>query len=94
MLILGWRDCMTWINAIVQGLLLGGLYALLAAGLSLVFGVMRIVNLAHGVLALLKAWRALATTRCLWARGRVNPGTARDLYRRHEIHPNRKFGFE
>ncbi len=59
MLILGWRDYMTWINAIVQGLLLGGLYALLAAGLSLVFGVMRIVNLAHGVLAVVAAYMGL-----------------------------------
>jgi branched-subunit amino acid ABC-type transport system permease component len=39
---------MVWINAIVHGLLLGGLYALFATGLSLVFGVMRLVNLAHG----------------------------------------------
>ena len=39
---------MEWLNAIVQGLLLGGLYALLATGLSLMFGVMRLVNLAHG----------------------------------------------
>jgi len=43
---------MIWVNALVQGVLLGGLYALLAAGLSLMFGVMRIVNLAHGTLAL------------------------------------------
>ena len=43
---------MIWLNAVVQGVLLGGLYALLAAGLSLMFGVMRIVNLAHGALAL------------------------------------------
>src|SRR5690606_34320410 len=41
---------------VVQGLLLGGLYALLAAGLSLMFGVMRIVNLAHGTLAVLAAY--------------------------------------
>tara|TARA_B110000503_G_scaffold142268_1_gene238514 strand:- start:274 stop:1170 length:897 start_codon:yes stop_codon:yes gene_type:complete len=59
MLILGLCDYMTWINAIVQGLLLGGLYALLAAGLSLVFGVMRIVNLAHGVLAVVAAYMGL-----------------------------------
>lgn len=39
---------MEWINAIVQGILLGGLYALFAAGLSLMFGIMRFVNLAHG----------------------------------------------
>ena len=49
---------MEWINAIIQGLLLGGLYALLAAGLSLMFGVMRIVNLAHGVLAITAAYIA------------------------------------
>ncbi|UWR23174.1 branched-chain amino acid ABC transporter permease [Sulfitobacter sp. S190] len=36
------------INAVVQGVLLGGLYALFAAGLSLMFGVMRFVNIAHG----------------------------------------------
>jgi branched-chain amino acid transport system permease protein len=47
---------MIWINAVVQGVLLGGLYALLAAGLSLMFGVMRIVNLAHGTLALAAAY--------------------------------------
>jgi len=47
-----------WINAIIQGFLLGGLYALLAAGLSLMFGVMRIVNLAHGVLAITAAYIA------------------------------------
>jgi len=46
----------TWINAIVQGLLLGGLYALFACGLSLLFGVMRIINLAHGDLAVLGAF--------------------------------------
>jgi branched-chain amino acid transport system permease protein len=37
---------MDWVNAIVQGVLLGGLYALFAAGLSLIFGVMRLVNIA------------------------------------------------
>jgi branched-chain amino acid transport system permease protein len=36
------------LDTIIQGVLLGGLYALFAAGLSLVFGVMRLVNLAHG----------------------------------------------
>jgi branched-chain amino acid transport system permease protein len=49
---------MSWVNAVVQGILLGGLYALVAAGLSLVFGVMRIVNLAHGVLAVVAAYLA------------------------------------
>ena len=42
---------MNWVNAIVQGILVGGLYALYATGLSIVFGVMRLVNLAHGDLA-------------------------------------------
>ena len=47
---------MDWVNAIVQGVLLGGLYALFAAGLSLIFGVMRLVNIAHGDLIVLAAY--------------------------------------
>jgi len=47
---------MSWINAIVQGVFLGGLYALFACGLSLMFGVMRIINLAHGDLAVVGAF--------------------------------------
>jgi branched-chain amino acid transport system permease protein len=47
---------MTWVNAVLQGVLLGGLYALFATGLSLMFGVMRIINLAHGDLAVLGAF--------------------------------------
>jgi branched-chain amino acid transport system permease protein len=39
---------MEWINVIIQGVLIGGLYAIFAAGLSLIFGVMRLVNIAHG----------------------------------------------
>ena len=50
---------MEWINAIVQGMLVGGLYALFAAGLSLIFGVMRLVNIAHGDLIVLAAYLAL-----------------------------------
>jgi branched-chain amino acid transport system permease protein len=50
---------MDWINALVQGLLLGGQYTLLACGLSLIFGVMRIVNLAHGALAVASAYVVL-----------------------------------
>jgi branched-chain amino acid transport system permease protein len=46
----------TWVNVVVQGVLLGGLYALFAAGLSLTFGVMRLVNLAHGDLSILAAF--------------------------------------
>lgn len=47
---------MTWVNTVVQGILLGGLYALFACGLSLLFGVMRIINLAHGDIAVLGAF--------------------------------------
>ena len=47
---------MIWVNQIVQGILLGGYYALLAAGLSLLFGVMRIINLAHGDLTVVAAF--------------------------------------
>ena len=47
---------MIWVNQIVQGVLLGGYYAVLACGLSLIFGVMRIINLAHGDLAVLGAF--------------------------------------
>jgi len=50
---------MIWIDTIVQGILLGGLYALFAAGLSLVFGIMRLVNLAHGDLIVLGAYLIL-----------------------------------
>lgn len=50
---------MIWIDTIVQGVLLGGLYALFAAGLSLVFGIMRLVNLAHGDLIVMAAYLIL-----------------------------------
>ena len=50
---------MNWVDTIVQGVLLGGLYALFAAGLSLVFGIMRLVNLAHGDLIIMAAYLIL-----------------------------------
>jgi branched-chain amino acid transport system permease protein len=56
---------MTWVNAIVQGILVGGLFALFATGLSLGFGVMRIVNLAHGDLAILAAFIAFSLSATL-----------------------------
>jgi branched-chain amino acid transport system permease protein len=49
-----------WVDTIIQGVLLGGLYALFAAGLSLIFGIMRLVNLAHGDLIVLAAFAILA----------------------------------
>ena len=39
---------MQWLDAIIQGVLLGGMYAQYALGMALMFGVMRIVNIAHG----------------------------------------------
>jgi branched-chain amino acid transport system permease protein len=47
---------MIWLNQIIQGVLLGGYYALIACGLSFMFSVMRIINLAHGSLAVLAAF--------------------------------------
>ena len=56
---------MVWLNVIIQGVLVGGLYAMFAAGLSLIFGVMRLVNIAHGDLIVLAAYLALVTTQTL-----------------------------
>src|SRR6266571_4321673 len=50
---------MVWVNDIIQGVLTGGLYALFACGLSLMFGVMKVVNLAHGDLAIVGGYVAL-----------------------------------
>ncbi len=50
---------MAWVNAIIQGVLTGGLYALFACGLSLMFGVMKVVNLAHGDLAVVAGYIAI-----------------------------------
>ncbi|KQT05471.1 MULTISPECIES: branched-chain amino acid ABC transporter permease [unclassified Rhizobium] len=50
---------MSFIDTLLQGVLLGGLYALFAAGLSLVFGIMRLVNLTHGDLIVLAAFLIL-----------------------------------
>jgi len=53
------------IEVIVQGLLLGGLYCLFALGLSLMFGVMRLTNTAHGDFIILGAFAAIAATSAL-----------------------------
>src|SRR5262245_60672616 len=63
---------MQWLNIILQGVLIGGLYAMFAAGLSLIFGVMRLVNIAHGDLIVLAAYIALIITQAL----DVNPLTS------------------
>lgn len=56
---------MIWLDTVVQGILLGGLYALFAAGLSLVFGIMRLVNLAHGDLIVAAAFVILVVVETL-----------------------------
>lgn len=56
---------MNWLDTVLQGILLGGLYALFAAGLSLVFGIMRLVNLAHGDLIVLAAFLILVLVTAL-----------------------------
>ena len=57
---------MMWVNTILQGVLLGGLYALFALGLSLSFGVMRLINLAHGDLILLGSYVILVVAGSLY----------------------------
>ena len=54
-----------WINQIVQGVLLGGLYAMFAMGLSLSAGVMRFINIAHGDLIVLVSFMVLTLTSSL-----------------------------
>lgn len=50
---------MIWLNILVQGVLVGGFYALFACGLSLMFGVMKVINLAHGDIAVVAAYVAV-----------------------------------
>jgi branched-chain amino acid transport system permease protein len=54
-----------FIDTVLAGILLGGIYALFALGLSLIFGIMRLVNLAHGDLILLAAYLVLTVTTAL-----------------------------
>lgn len=88
---------MDWINAIVQGILIGGLYALFAAGLSLMFGVMRFVNLAHGDFIVMAAYGAmvivvLTDINPLWTILIVAPGMALVGYLGQRLLLNRTLG--
>lgn len=88
---------MDWINAILQGILLGGLYAFFAAGLSLMFGVMRFVNIAHGDFIVISAYGALIVVAAtgvhpLWAIFVVVPGMALLGYVGQRILLNRTLG--
>jgi branched-chain amino acid transport system permease protein len=53
---------MTWTNVVIQGILIGGFYALFACGLSLMFGVLKVINLAHGDIAVVAAYVAVFLT--------------------------------
>jgi branched-chain amino acid transport system permease protein len=47
---------MAWLETLINGALLGGLYGLLGIGLALVFGTMRLVNIAHGEFMVMSAF--------------------------------------
>ena len=54
-----------WINTVTQGVMVGGLYSMFAIGLALIFGVMKLVNIAHGDLIVLAAYIGLVVTQTL-----------------------------
>jgi branched-chain amino acid transport system permease protein len=58
-----------FIQTLILGLLIGGVYALLASGLTLIFGVMRVINIAHGAILILAAF----LTYSLWAAIGIDP---------------------
>src|SRR5262245_33393513 len=47
---------MIWVETIINGILVGGLYGLLGVGLALIVGVMRVVNISHGEFIVLSAF--------------------------------------
>jgi branched-chain amino acid transport system permease protein len=53
---------MIWLNILIQGALIGGFYALFACGLSLMFGVLKVINLAHGDMAVVAGYVAVFFT--------------------------------
>jgi branched-chain amino acid transport system permease protein len=59
----------TVVQAIILGVLIGGVYALMASGLTLVFGIMRVINVAQGALVILAAYLSYA----LWSHVHVDP---------------------
>ncbi|MDQ7842364.1 MAG: branched-chain amino acid ABC transporter permease [Armatimonadota bacterium] len=62
-------DLATFLQVVVSGILTGGVYAVVGIGLSLIFGVMRVVNFAHGEFVALGMYAALL----LFARGQIDP---------------------
>src|SRR5258705_6188228 len=68
-----------WVNTLVQGILLGGLYALFAMGQSLIFGVMRLTNTAHGDFIILAAFAVFSVVAVLGLPPAVAPWIALGL---------------
>ena len=58
-----------FLQALILGLLIGGVYALLASGLTLIFGVMNVINIAHGAFLILAAF----ITWSLWHETGMDP---------------------
>src|SRR5215469_5764358 len=62
----GWRRVMSTVaQLLVSGIMLGGIYAVMSIGLTLIFGVLKIVNFAHGeflMLAMYLAWAIVSAT--------------------------------
>ena len=58
-----------FVQSIVLGLLIGGTYALLASGLTLIFGVMGVINIAHGAFLILAAF----VTYSIWTATGLDP---------------------
>ena len=67
---------MQWLDGLIQGVLLGGLYAQYALGMALMFGVMRIVNITHGDLMILLALIGISAGRHLSPRAMDGAGAA------------------
>ena len=58
-------DMMTFIQATINGLMIGGIYALIALGLTMIYGVLKIINFAHGefvMLGMYVTYVAVSTT--------------------------------
>ena len=64
------------VQTLILGLLIGGVYALLASGLTLIFGVMRVINIAHGAFLILAAF----LTYSIWSRDRARPAACRSSF--------------
>ena len=60
-------------QTLADGLVLGGIYALAAVGFSLIFGVLHVINLSHGILVLLGAYLALILSKALRHRSAAHP---------------------